>query len=425
MPYSEEEKELLKKYRNLVKVTQPIPRKTKLISKQGAQKLLEFIHDPNYNLYVEAATELVNSQKQALLEKLNHFPQNLRDIDLTDIIEEYHQEYKVEMWPAPADIRKANKELLKQKEHESQSAYDKFYNIAREFSEQDKQLLQGIFDIKTRLREVEDWCVLTPDVKVEELVTTDCNFSHGLNNFIYEFEDKLKEGKKQQVKQQKQQEWQKKIISSSALEKYHNILQEQIAENTEVLNDLFTQHAGALRQFTEAYVEFKKKPAPKAPTLLGWEEGYASEWDKYSKEYERYKLIASELAPAQKYWDVNTKQLKEDVIEQDAWQEAQFSVEEFVTKNVDKLATILTKRSDCNDIDFNLETKSGRVIGNFTFSCENGDSFRVKNKIVSQRSSHGKPFYQFPTTFHGVKWDDESKEFVSEQWMNKKFVQKG
>jgi hypothetical protein len=55
-------------------------------------------------------------------------------------------------------------------------------------------------------------------------------------------------------------------------------------------------------------------------------------------------------------------------------------------------------------------------------SFADGSEFTVRNKVITNTSSAGKWFYQYPTTFHDVKLADGSKlEAPSEEKMVKVF----
>lgn len=100
----------------------------------------------------------------------------------------------------------------------------------------------------------------------------------------------------------------------------------------------------------------------------------------------------------------------------------------FLSKNIKKLSNLV-------DVKGNLETIKelpkvpvvvkagvGRVEAGFDFTFADKSSFTVINKIVYKYSYRGKPFVQFPTTFHNIVFPDGTKmKMPSEEKMIKEF----
>lgn len=83
----------------------------------------------------------------------------------------------------------------------------------------------------------------------------------------------------------------------------------------------------------------------------------------------------------------------------------------FLSKNIRKLSAIIDSKSGKIKIE---DQKQSNVTSNtiqciMKFSFEDNSEFIVNNKIMINRSSTGKEFYQYPTTFHDVKMSDGTK----------------
>lgn len=106
---------------------------------------------------------------------------------------------------------------------------------------------------------------------------------------------------------------------------------------------------------------------------------------------------------------------------------AKFMQEQFVIKNAKKLANIIDKKT--SPLVGKPKIGSTRVDGNGYFQgdlhivFEDGSSFVVLNKVVFKYSIYGKPFLQFPTTFHDVTMPDgKPMGQPSEERMNTVFA---
>ena len=78
---------------------------------------------------------------------------------------------------------------------------------------------------------------------------------------------------------------------------------------------------------------------------------------------------------------------------------------QFVSKNVEKLASIVERKGNISGDPhvLSIQTDRGNVVGEMKFHFNDGSSFVVRNKVVSQfryTNSGVSSFYQFPTTFH-------------------------
>ena len=101
-------------------------------------------------------------------------------------------------------------------------------------------------------------------------------------------------------------------------------------------------------------------------------------------------------------------------------------VERYVAKNTGKVAPIIHAKGEPSGVKVRWGNLQGwGFAGSIQFEFQDGTGFTVDNQAVLKYSSGGrwsgggKPFYQFPTTFHSVKFKDGSvKSMVPEQAMN-------
>jgi len=105
------------------------------------------------------------------------------------------------------------------------------------------------------------------------------------------------------------------------------------------------------------------------------------------------------------------------------------SMEEgFLAKNIRKLSNIidlkgnLTKITDLPSKPVKVSKGRGSLEAGFKFLFNDSAEFSVVNKIITNYSMRGLPFYQYPTTFHDVKLADGKKlSMPSEEKMVKDF----
>lgn len=122
-----------------------------------------------------------------------------------------------------------------------------------------------------------------------------------------------------------------------------------------------------------------------------------------------------------------------DAIGAEAEKEAISIREQFVVKNLRKIASIVDKKGGLNGVD-EIERKLdiGGLEGRLRFSFNDGSSFEANNSVVSVVNSHGTFFQRFPLTFHNIV--STNAEAVSElkkgqtllakrseEWMNNTF----
>lgn len=78
--------------------------------------------------------------------------------------------------------------------------------------------------------------------------------------------------------------------------------------------------------------------------------------------------------------------------------------EVFIAKNSNKLGKIVELKGNLSGEGKILHFffKRGVFEGEILFNFDDGSSFSVRNKMVFKYSKGGRPFVQFPTTFHDV-----------------------
>ena len=100
-------------------------------------------------------------------------------------------------------------------------------------------------------------------------------------------------------------------------------------------------------------------------------------------------------------------------------------IDNFVHKNTQKLAEILTKKNNLKSVTLRgADTSRGTIEGTLGLDFNDNSSFIVHSKLVFSYSVHGKPFSRYPTTFHSVVFPDGTKMTgrASEQRMKDEFV---
>ena len=93
-----------------------------------------------------------------------------------------------------------------------------------------------------------------------------------------------------------------------------------------------------------------------------------------------------------------------EYLQKEANDAGEFMQQQFLAKNAKKLAKIVELKdnlSDCRIIGRAHVMQQG-IGGEIAFEFTDGSRFRVKNSVKDNRSSAGKWFSQFPTTFHDV-----------------------
>lgn len=97
--------------------------------------------------------------------------------------------------------------------------------------------------------------------------------------------------------------------------------------------------------------------------------------------------------------------------------------DQFVIKNLRKLASVIDRKGALDTIStVGREVNMSGLKGTLEMKFVDGTSFRVTNSVVQSYSVLGKPFHRFPLRFHDVTKPDGSKKAApSEEWMNNSF----
>jgi hypothetical protein len=113
-----------------------------------------------------------------------------------------------------------------------------------------------------------------------------------------------------------------------------------------------------------------------------------------------------------------------EILLQEAQRIAKNTQTQFVIKNTQKLASIITAKNNLKEAKMlHAEAGARGIQGSSYITFEDGSSFTVQNSAVWSTSIHGKPFLRFPTTFHNVLMSDGNRmSQPSEEKMNTIFV---
>lgn len=395
MPLTEEEKRAVKKYQNLSKKTSRDYsfKAYRKYPKGTIEQLLEFKHDPNYNLYLDVASKRIDGYVSSFKEELDAFPPHLTAFQMEDLIIEDVKEHQEGI----SRLSFAERERRGLRE----SPYYRLLTEISSFPSEEQKNLQEIWKIRKSLMNAEEHlCVLTPDTTQEDLKTRECDFGFGLRSFIEAF-------KKTSVREREAEKWKRQFIPTALTRKYFNVLKE-VVDETNVEEKLTELEIIGLHSYVRQWHEWKDKTEP-------------SYRDKAYKLWSRERNYFSK---AQLYWDDDDDDFDEPKIKEVAMLSAKSAVRVFVAKNTEKVAGILKLREDCNIIKPSLLV--GKTIeGTITVKCENEDEFTVKNQlvhVVDFQDPFRRPFYRYPTTFHNIRHKDEFFKMRSERWMNEDFT---
>ena len=162
-----------------------------------------------------------------------------------------------------------------------------------------------------------------------------------------------------------------------------------------------------------------------------WKKEYASQYEsRIKKEWDN--LVTNNIKTMDEYrswrekqepkvrrhidWKPNPLLLQKDAIvtkypqdavakkaKEEAEKEGNLVASNFMTKNLDKLMSLL-KQKKLKDIKVSgLHVSYPSIESSMSFTFEGDSSFKVVNKFVYVTSSRGIGFYRYPTTFHDVK----------------------
>lgn len=117
--------------------------------------------------------------------------------------------------------------------------------------------------------------------------------------------------------------------------------------------------------------------------------------------------IMCDKTPGATVWEPETYKLKVNyraVAEKEGNEAANFMQKEFLHKNVNKLCNVLDMKGNLQGEPkiLSIHASRGMIEGDIRFEFADGSGFKVRNKIILKYSIYGKPFNQYPTTFHDV-----------------------
>lgn len=429
----DEMKEINKKIRALAKVSHLHEEfshySDKNITKVTVQKILDFRKEPFYPDYLEIATPEI--------EKLKIIPPEEKPIfeKVKPLIEECIKEERLER-EIEKELRRMDREELAKKMTE--------FNVNEQWDLQQMLIKQKIpisscdklnkelktSDTPIAKQTLEQYyhkqflSVITPDLTPEDIKTKRPNFDRGLLLFLDNFKEEVKESSKEN-------EWNKQFLSRDIQKRYFNALKNMVDTNevktrieqafiksiqnetTHAISDY--DHAIAKRNEVKSDMEAFRKQYHEGKTdyrtYEKWK-NFLTGWDGLIANYDR--LIKTN-------WNKETQTFTKNV-EIEAKQNTEFTIDEFVHKNTEKMARILAKREDCETFEPKLNYDNIMIEGNIHVHCKNGDEFRVNNQLVFVPEGEKRAHYRFPTTFHDVKLKGKVVKMFSEQEMNQIFA---
>jgi hypothetical protein len=133
------------------------------------------------------------------------------------------------------------------------------------------------------------------------------------------------------------------------------------------------------------------------------------------------------------YTPYPNKQTVIQTITNDSERDASDIREQFVVKNLRKIASIIDKKGGLTEVkEIGRKLDIGGLEGRLRFSFSDGSSFEANNSVVHVQNEHGTQFQRYPLTFHNIvstspdavgelKKGQERLASRSEEWMNKAF----
>lgn len=157
------------------------------------------------------------------------------------------------------------------------------------------------------------------------------------------------------------------------------------------VDSLTNQHVAAVQAFMEAQEAAGEKF-----------DGYS--WFDKNKMFEYYKpFIYKATEKKGHYAPYTLRNNYMDIARGQAKRIADEVRESFVGKNGMKLSLIVKGKGNLKDAKVLKRNSGGDFGGEILFTFKDGSSFVVRNKTVFKISPLGRPFEQYPTTFHKVK----------------------
>lgn len=395
-------------------------------------ELIETIPKPLFNVIsIEDVLEYTNTRENKLNTKLVDKVQQIippptkpkTDFNFYNYYDDFKLEHpeipKDEMYKAWDIHIKAYNEYVLQHPQVKQ-VYD---NYLDEFEQWENQYIDKVIDVKANLY-TDNRCIVEPHDTFESIKQADCNYGKILESFIYELQDKVK----QQIKKS---EWNKKFLGGKTIGLYHDTIQTMVNTNDikkEIQRGYLSNYLDSVEYAKDHIDELRKQSEQleQQKYNISRSNGYYSrEYESISRQfefaYQKYQKFNNLL---KQFVHPETKEVLRNKIERQSLLDTENTIETFVQKNTEKMATILHDRQDCDQFIPKLSFRQGIIEGDIQVKCQNGDEFRVNNQLVFVPEGEKIAHYRFPTTFHDVKLQQKVEKMVSEEWMNKLFTKK-
>lgn len=235
-----------------------------------------------------------------------------------------------------------------------------------------------------------------------------------IGDAVNDLKDKIVKKKRARVEQERQeQQQQSSYVESKDVRKVRQVL----AKATQEVKDEF--YNDTVKWLNDIILRWKKQYDPENRQTTPRE---------YYKHNPYNAHIVEKVTERQGYKATDPYLLKKgykSLVEQEARKVTEEVVDEFIAKNTAKLAEIVTKKANLEEVEVvRTDFGRGRMEGTLRLVFKDGSRFTVDSNVVMAFSSRGIPFYRYPTTFHHVHLPDGTKlrGKVSEQRMKNEFV---
>lgn len=434
------------------------------LTKKTAEELITLKEKPYYKDYYKFGKPIVDVTRQKHEQQLSQFPNELQSIPIERVfevedlalmrrdlfeklvneklsapkvpqfdipyyrrIDEYELQYLHDHPNADRDEIYQNRDIYYKKFDEyitknpkEKERFDQWQKEREEWDEKVKQL----WDVKSNIYN-DIPCIVEPTDTIETVKNTECNYGKILERFIEEFKGEKK-------KEQKKKEWQKKYIGKQSIQNYHQLLKTMVNKDEvkrEVQNGFIryyerqTENAVNNINNTKKYLDQieSQREALRNQSKINSKE-YKELYQQYNQISQQYsnmkELIRQFWNPKQNTFNMQQIQFQSDI-------DTEETIENFVTKNTEKMSPILSGREDCDEFIPNLKFSQGIIEGDIHIKCkENNDEFRVNNQLVYVPEGERIAHYRFPTTFHDILFDSQFHKMEPEEWMNTQFTKK-
>jgi len=206
------------------------------------------------------------------------------------------------------------------------------------------------------------------------------------------------------------------LMTHEAIKKVHDLL----IQVTQQLHEVYLAAiVGRYTKYVESFIpEFEKNPEYRTnPDTYGL-------MKKFFRDAEAMDVVGRLMTRQEYNKPMHLDPDWQNKIKKSAEQIAKDVQERFVSKNTEKLASIISKKDNMKDaVIINSFARWDGITGTLKLTFADGSLFIVDNTVVLSRSIYGKEFYRFPTTFHNVMMPDgKPMGRPSEERMNSVFV---